>query len=292
MDKKTAPEIRFSTISPELRSAYAHCRKITQSHYENFPVASVLMPRKMRWHVYAIYAFARHADDLADEFADREGLLRWREQLHVAISGETTHPIFLALANTIRVCDLPVSLFDDLLSAFLQDLDKNRYENMAELRDYCRRSANPVGRLILLLNGYRDPERFVCSDAICTALQLTNFWQDVSVDLAKNRVYLPKDFLEKHRISEDQLFAGDTNPAFRDCILALVRETRELFNTGKPLLSSVDFRLRKELQLTVEGGLAILQKIENMNYDVLKTRPKLAKTDWIKLIFRTITSGK
>ena len=276
-------------IPPDLRSAYLYCRKIALNHYENFPVASILVPRNLRWHVFAIYAFARYADDLADEYNDREGLLSWRRQFQYALAGNTDNPILKALVHTIATFQIPVNLFEDLLSAFLQDLEQKRYTDMDELFNYCRWSANPVGRIILILNGYREDTMFRQSDAICTALQLTNFWQDVQIDLLKNRIYIPQNMLAKYALSESDLLAVNYTQAFGDCLSELIAETQKLFDEGKSLINNVHRRLKWELALTVNGGEAVLQKILKINCNVLNFRPKLSKADWVKLLFNTIT---
>ena len=271
-----------------LDQAYQICREITISHYENFPVASRLLPAQSRKHIYPIYAFARHADDLADEAGDREGLLAWREMLHRCLREAVGHPIFQALADTIRRFELPVELFDDLLSAFLQDIDQQRYPDMAALLDYCRRSANPVGRIILYLHGYRDTRLMTCSDDICTALQLTNFWQDVQVDITKSRIYIPQDWLARYRVSEDSIIRRRHSREFAALMEALLKHTRRRFASGKPLLAQVQRRLRWELRFTVGGGLRILDKIEQNDYNVLEKRPILNKGDWLLIALRTL----
>jgi squalene synthase HpnC len=269
--------------------AYNHCRRITKSHYENFPVASLLIPIRLRKHVYAIYAFARHADDLSDEKQDKEGLLRWKAMLHESVNGKAEHPIYIALSDTIKKFDLPVNLFDKLISAFQQDLQKNRYDNFDELFAYCENSANPVGRLVLLLNGYRDDELFQYSDYICTALQLTNFWQDVKVDIQKDRIYIPKDLQIQYEVNEGQIERAIFNSNFRALMISLVEQTMDLFKKGYPLLRKVGGRLRWELRFTVEGGTAILNKIRGVDYDVLQSRPKLNKLDWAKIALNLLT---
>ncbi|HQU71488.1 MAG TPA: squalene synthase HpnC [Calditrichia bacterium] len=269
---------------PELSEAYQHCKALTTAHYENFPVASVLLPRRVRHHIYPIYAFARHADDLADESADLNALRNWRTALHACLNQPSENPIFLALANTIRECQLPVSLFDDLLDAFERDLHQNRYADLADLESYCRCSANPVGRLILLLHGYQDEQRFVFSDHICTALQWTNFWQDVKVDIAKNRIYIPQNLLRRYQVEESEFSGRTISGDFRLMMQVLVARTREKFRLGTPLLKGLSLRLRWELALTIRGGLAILDKIEALDFNVLAERPKLGKKDWLKII--------
>lgn len=280
----------IQTVDAELilDRAYQVCREITLSHYENFPVASLLLPAKIRKHIYPIYAFARGADDLADESRDRDALLQWRELLYHASQARCDHPVFIALQDTIRKFDLPLSLFEDLLSAFLQDLEKNRYADLPELLDYCRHSANPVGRIVLLLHGYRQEQWFAYSDAICSALQLVNFWQDLSIDLPKNRLYIPRSFLEAYRIDEAALFQKVWQDNFREMLQALIEITRGLFQQGVPLLRFIGGRLKWELAFTVSGGLAVLDKIEKLNYHVLQFRPTLTKRDWVRIAIQGI----
>ncbi len=271
-----------------LTTAYQYCRDITVQHYENFPVASGLLPASIRKHVYPIYAFARYADDLADELQDKTALLDWREMLHQSVSGHASHPIFIALSDTIQKFDLPIALFDDLLKAFLQDMEKTHYRDMGELRHYCKHSANPVGRLILLLHGYRSDKLFQYSDDICTALQLTNFWQDVMIDIDKDRVYIPESYLARYNLSVDTIKNGLVDKQFRSMVAELVSETEMLFEQGRPLLSHLKKRLRWELKLTIMGGESILNKIKDVDYDVLHFHPKLSKRDWAKVVIQSI----
>lgn len=279
---------------PNIQEAYAFCEQLTQNHYENFPVGSVLVPKAKRKYIYSIYAFARTADDFADEgfetkttTADRLKLLDdWEQQFDECLRGNYSHPIFAALQQTIRELNLPAQLFKDLLSAFRQDVVKSRYNDFDEVLDYCRRSANPIGRLILLLFDYRDEKLFQLSDRICTALQLANFWQDVSVDLEKDRVYLPLDEIEKFNFSEAELFGKVCNDSYRKLLEFQVNRTRKIFEEGKPLLNLVSGKLRLELKLTWLGGTQILRMIENNNYDTLSYRPALSKMDKVKLLGR------
>ncbi len=274
--------------SVTLDQAYQICKRITISHYENFPVASILLPRRLRRHVYPIYAFARHADDLADERQDREALLAWQRAFHQAVKEGTDHPVLMALVDTLQRFDLPVQLFDDLISAFLQDLEKTRYRDMPELLDYCRRSANPVGRIILHLHGLAHGNALEYSDAICTALQLTNFWQDVPVDLAKGRIYIPQTFLEKYHITESDLKRRTCPPGFPQLMAELIRFTRDLFHIGARLIALLPFRLAWEIRLTLQGGLGILRQIERCGYDVFSRRPRLRPRDWMGIVFHTV----
>lgn len=281
----------IETVETGLRldQAYQSCKEVTLNHYENFPVASVLLPGKIRRHIYPIYAFARHADDLADETADKIALLEWRGLLHQSSQEKIAHPVFLALSDTIQKFNLPIALFDDLISAFLQDLEKNRYENLAELLAYCRNSANPVGRIILLLFGYRDEQLFQYSDFICSALQLTNFWQDIQTDLQKDRIYIPQDILQQYGLNQYVLFEKPYDNRIKAVLKTLTQVTRELFLQGIPLLTHLRGRLKWELKFTVLGGLEILKKIEEMDYNVLEIRPVLRKGDWLKIAANAIT---
>ena len=282
-----------------LEAAYKKCQQLADSHYENFPVAK-MVPKRLRKHVAAVYAFARTADDIADEehetIAEDSPLrIQWLNdfvaQLHLSLeSPEKLDPkwawIFIAVANTIREFDIPVSLFTDLVSAFAQDVVKKRYADYAELYDYCRRSANPVGRLVLILHGFRDDERFAQSDAICTALQLANFWQDMSVDRSKNRIYIPQE--EWGALTEEDFFAPRASEAVRSCVCAQVMRTEELFKRGELLPKSLPFPLSLEIRVTLAGGRGILQKIIAQKFDTLSRRPKLGKRDKIKLLLSSI----
>lgn len=280
----------------EITDAFAFCEQMARTHYENFPVGSLLVPKAKRRHVYSIYAFARTADDFADEGygtattpEDRLRLLDdWELQLESCYRGIASHPIFIALAETVRELHLPIYLFRDLLSAFKQDVVKTRYADFEEVLDYCRRSANPVGRLILLLFGYRAEPLHKLSDHICTALQLANFWQDVAVDLEKDRVYLPLDDMQRFGYSETELFAREFNPHYADLLKFQVDRTWQLFAGGKELPKLVRGRLSFELNLTWHGGTRILELIEQQGYDTLSQRPKITKWDKVVLLTRAI----
>ena len=271
------------TENNPINEAYQHCRFIAQNHYENFPVASFLIPARLRDHVYAVYAFARHADDLSDEKQDDTALSEWRELLHRSLEGKAEHPVIMALADTINKFDLPVDLFDKLISAFRQDLHKTRFQNFDELLAYCENSANPVGHIILYLNGSPEKELLHFSDNICTALQLTNFWQDITVDYQKNRIYIPQDDLLQYRVTEEQIRDKIFNNDFKNLMKSLVDRTTNLFKSGLPLFERLRGRLKWELKFTVRGGMAILDKIADIEYNVLKTRPVLNKLDWTKI---------
>lgn len=295
-----APPITFeeSISSPaEIKDAFAFCEQMARAHYENFPVGSLLIPKEKRKHVYSIYAFARTADDFADEgygtattWEDRLYLLdEWEFQLESCYRGIASHPIFIALAETVRELRLPIQLFRNLLSAFKQDVVKTRYADFAEVLDYCRRSANPVGRLLLLLFGYRDEHLHKLSDYICTALQLANFWQDVAVDVEKDRVYLPQEDLWQFDYGEEELFARAFNQRYADLLKFQVDRTWQLFAYGKELPRLVSGRLSFELSLTWHGGTRILELIERNGYDTLSQRPRITKWDKLILFTRAIT---
>ena len=244
--------------------AYRHCAEIARAHYENFPVASWLVPADMRPHIAAIYAFARTADDFADEPGrspdERLRLLDdWRAQLHRAAAGtEAHHPIFIALAQTIADRSLPVQLLDDLLSAFRQDVTVTRYETWDDVLDYCRRSANPVGRLVLRVAGVDNGEADRASDALCTALQLTNFWQDFGVDWQRGRLYVPREEVARAGAREQDLDARRMTPEWKSALRACVIVTRALFEAGRPVTGFVSGRLRLELRATWAGGMRVL----------------------------------
>jgi squalene synthase HpnC len=296
-------------VSPDAKSiaeAYEACTKLARAHYENFPVGR-LVPREMQPHVHAVYAFARYADDLADEgyagSAKAQGaqdvmtpqqriaaLDDWERQLLSPRGTPGLHFIFIALHETIRDLDLPIGLFTDLLSAFKQDVVKSRYANFPEVLDYCRRSANPVGRLVLLLHGKREEELHLLADHICTGLQLANFWQDVGVDLEKDRIYLPADDREKYGVTEEALFARRTDDAYRKLIAFQVERTQEIFDLGAPLTKKLRGLLRVEIRLTWLGGTQILRKIEALQFDTLNQRPKIGKSDMAILFLKALTS--
>jgi hydroxysqualene synthase len=269
------------TDDPTLQRAYAHCEQLVGAHYENFPVASRLLPAPMRPHIAAIYAFARAADDVADEPGlpppERLRLLdEWRGRLR---SGSPNDPVSLALANTIRVHRLPLSLFEDLLSAFTQDVTTDRYERWRDVLDYCRRSANPVGRLVLRVAGYDDPRLDRASDAVCTALQLTNFWQDLERDWAIGRLYVPAEDRRRTGAREDDLAARRITAEWRQVMGEMVERTRALFADGRSVCDGVRGRLRWELRLTWLGGSRILDKLERVRFDVFQDRPTLSSRD-------------
>lgn len=271
--------------------AYTHW--LSTHHYENFHVVSFLLPKRLHQDFYNVYSFCRWADDLGDELGDTAESLRllswWRQELNAMYAGEAKHPVFVALMGTVKKCSLPQILFDDLIKAFEQDQTVTRYRNFPEVFEYCRYSANPVGRLVLGLCGYQDAERCELSDATCTALQLANFWQDVIVDLEKDRVYLPLDLLEKHGYPVEDLFARKFDARFANVMKDAIDVARELFLKGLPLADRVDRRLAIDLELFSRGGLKVLSKIEEQNYDVLRARPAISKTERVGLLLGALT---
>jgi phytoene synthase len=284
--------------SPALAEAYACCERIARAHYENFPVASRLLPAAMRPHIAALYAFARTADDFADEPGiprdERDRLLDgWARRLATmnsagAVAGSDTDRIFLALSATVRQHRLPVQLLEDLLSAFRQDVSVTRYASWTDLDDYCRRSANPVGRLVLRVAGHDDPALDRASDELCTALQLTNFWQDLARDWSQGRLYVPAEEYTKAGAREADLDSGSLTTAWRSALSAAAARTRQRFHAGRPVCDGVRGRLRLELRFTWLGGLRILEKLEADGFDVFTRRPTLGAADAPVLVARAL----
>ncbi len=291
----------------DLQEAYAHCEAIAKQHYENFPVASRLLPAKLRPHVAAIYAFARTADDFADEpgyhAGERMRLLRdWRVKLHATGAGSrepgTPDPrsripdpdkVFLALHDTIDRFSLPMPLFDDLLNAFVQDVGTPRYSSWANLLDYCRQSANPIGRLVLRLSGYHDDRLDAASDDVCTALQLTNFWQDLAIDWSRGRLYVPEEIWLAHHADVASLDAKHMTSQWQAALGDCGGRTRALFERGRPVCDGVSGRLRYELRATWLGGTRILDRLESAGYDVFRSdRPKLGAPDALVIACGTL----
>ncbi len=279
-----------------LREAQEFCARLARRHYENFPVASWLVPARVRPAVQAIYAFARIADDFADEVVHEgrraERLEEWQGLLDDCFRGEAIHPVFVALRAAIERFDLPRQPFLDLLAAFRMDVTRRRYPDEAALLDYCRLSANPIGRLLLRLFGLEAPPLLRQSDAFCTALQLANHWQDVAIDLEKGRIYLPADARERCGVTEDDLRAGRVTEGFRSLLRAQVERTRALFTEGRPLCDVARGRVRMELRLTWLGGLRILERIETARFDVLTRRPRLGPWDALVIFRRALTWSK
>ncbi len=261
--------------------AHRYCMRLARGHYENFTVASLLLPRHLLRHFHAVYAYCRWADDLADETGGTAQALAllawWRSELLRCYAGHATHPVFVALGETVRRFDIPPDPFLDLLRAFEQDQRVRSYQTYTELLRYCRYSANPVGHLVLYLSRRFDTERAALADHVCTALQLANFWQDVARDLDMGRVYLPEEDQRKFGYSRDDLQRRHFTPAFAELMRFEVDRTRDLFYRGQPLLDLVPSAVRADVDLFLRGGLAVLRKIESAGYDVLSRRPVLQK---------------
>ncbi|HYO83605.1 MAG TPA: squalene synthase HpnC [Bryobacteraceae bacterium] len=265
-----------------------YTRWLATTHYENFHVVSVLLPRRLHQDFYNVYSFCRWSDDLGDEIPDKEEALHllgwWNELLERMLAGEAWHPVYRALATTVEKHSLEPEPFRDLIRAFVHDQTVSRYADWSEVHAYCRCSANPVGRLVLALCGYRDEERRRLSDATCTALQLANFWQDISVDLRKDRVYIPQHLIERQGYSVAELFAGVENDAFRAVMRDAVEHARRLFYEGLPLVGMVDKRLAIDLDLFSRGGLRVLDRITDMQFNVLHHRPVVSKVERVGLL--------
>ena len=279
------------------QGAYDYCLKIAREHYENFPVASLAIPRRLRRHIAAIYAFARGADDIADEGNDPpEERLRkldeWGRALDQAFDGNAVLPEFIALQATARETGIPFELCAALLEAFRQDITTHRYAAFETLLDYCRNSANPVGRLLLLIFGEGDESALACSDAICTGLQLTNFWQDVAVDFRKGRIYLPLEDCARFGYTEEDLGRGIADDRFRALLRYEVERTRRFFDAGSPLIGMSRGRLRAELAATLQGGRSILDAIAREGFDTLHRRPTLGFTDRASILWHGLTGAR
>ena len=284
---------RPRSAAPCLREARAFCARLAREHYENFPVASWLLPARVRPAVQAIYAFSRIADDFADEEKHEgrrlERIDEWERMLHDCFRGEAFHPVFVSLREDVAGFDLPRQPFLDLLSAFRMDVARSRYPDEASLLEYCRLSANPVGRLLLRLFGYDQEGLGQRSDEICTALQLANHWQDVAIDLRKDRIYLPEDARRRFGVGEDDLLAGRVTEGFRALMRERVARVRDLFAAGRPLCDAVRGRFRWELRLTWLGGRRILERIEAQDFDVLSEHPRLGPRDALVILGRALS---
>jgi squalene synthase HpnC len=284
------PEYAIPDHAPSPAEARDYCRRLARSHYENFSVASWFLPDGLRQHFFNVYAYCRISDDLGDEVGDRAASLalldEWETELNACYEGEPRHPVFVALAETVRKFEIPKHEFGDLLTAFRQDQNVGRYETFGDLLGYCRYSANPVGHLVLYVCGYRDAERQLLSDYTCTALQLANFWQDVSTDFAKGRIYVPLEDLRRFGVSEETIRAGENTSAFREMLKFEVERAREWFRQGLPLIAKVDRALATDIELFSRGGQEILKAIERQHYAVLGRRPVISKTRKLALVAR------
>jgi squalene synthase HpnC len=280
--------------APSLEEAREYCRRLARSHYENFSVASWFLPKHLRQHFFNIYAYCRISDDLGDEVGDAAASLRllgdWEVELNACYDGSPRHPVFVALAETVREFEIPKHEFADLLTAFRQDQRVGRYETFTDLLGYCRNSANPVGHLVLYLCGYRDAERQQLSDYTCTALQIANFWQDVSRDYEIGRIYLPLEDLRRFGVSQDAIRDDDNSLAFREMMRFEVERARQWFVQGMPLIGKVDGKLALDIELFSRGGQEILNAIERQGYAVLGQRPAISKARKLALVARAALS--
>lgn len=290
--------VEFVRNPEALARAWTHAESVQYTrwlathHYENFHVVSFLLPKYLHQDFYNVYSYCRWADDLGDEIGDTRESLRlldwWSKELDRMYEGETRHPVFVALRGTAEKYAIPKQPFADLVRAFIQDQTVTRYDDWAGVLGYCIYSANPVGRLVLYLCGYSDAERQRLSDATCTGLQLANFWQDVTVDQLKDRVYLPLDLIARHGYSVEEMFAHRFDARFREVMREAVQYARGFFDTGLPLARMVNKRLSVDLELFSRGGMRILDKIEQQGYDVLSRRPSISKVERVGLLLGTL----
>jgi squalene synthase HpnC len=283
IDRRTAPSVR---------DAEAYCRRLATTHYENFPLVSWLLPRRLHRHFYNVYAYCRWADDLGDEVGDRDRSLAlltwWRDELEHCYAGEMRHPVFVALAGTIAEFQIPQQPFADLISAFEQDQRVTEYDTFDQLRDYCRRSADPVGRIVLYLCGQSNEQNAAWSDRICTGLQLANFWQDVARDYDIGRIYLPREDCEQFGYSREEFDRRITNRSFLDLMRFEVDRARQWLREGLPIVEQMPGRLRIDIDLFAHGGLTILDRIEAIGYRVWDQRPVVTKWDAMRLLLGAV----
>lgn len=284
------PEYAIPPTAPSLPEAQEYCRRLARTHYENFSVATWFLPQPLRQHFYNLYAYCRISDDLGDEVGDAGAALQlldqWEAELNACYSDNPRHPVFVALAETVHKFEIPRQTFADLLTAFRQDQTVTRYATFHDLLGYCRYSANPVGHLVLYVCGYRDAERQALSDFTCTALQLANFWQDVSVDYAKGRIYLPLEDLRRFNVSEADIASQRNTSAFCEMMGFEVERTREWFARGAALVEKVDRALAIDIELFTRGGQEILNTIQRQGYKVLGRRPVISKSRKLVLVAR------
>jgi len=278
--------------APSVEDARAYCARLARTHYENFSVATWFLPKHLRQHFYNVYAYCRISDDLGDEVGDASAAIalldQWQAELDSCYEGAPKHPVFVALAETVQKFDIPKHEFSDLLIAFRQDQTVTRFETFDNLLAYCRYSANPVGHLVLYLCGYRDAERQGLSDYTCTALQLANFWQDVSVDWEKGRVYIPLEDLRRFGVSENEIAQQRNTPAFRALMKFECERARDWFQRGLPLIGSVSGELAIDLELFSRGGQEILRAIAGQDFAVLGNRPAISKSRKLALVARAV----
>lgn len=281
---------RIPESAPSLADARAYCERLAKSHYENFSVATWFLPARLRQHFYNVYSYCRISDDLGDEVGDARQslamLAQWEEELNACYAGGPRHPVFVALAETVREFGIPKHEFSDLLVAFRRDQTITRFETFDDILDYCHYSANPVGHLVLYLGGYSDAERQKLSDSTCTALQLANFWQDVTVDFQKDRVYLPLEDLRRFGVAVEDIAARRCTPQFIGMMEFEVERARDWFRRGLPLIKMVSRELAVDLELFSCGGQEILTAIERQGFDVLRRRPVISKPRKLMLVAR------
>jgi len=283
-------EYAIPKVAPSLQQAQEYCRRLARTHYENFSVATWFLPKRLRQDFLNVYAYCRISDDLGDEAGDPAASLalldEWQSELEACYAGAPRHPVFVALAETVRKFEIPKHEFSDLLIAFRQDQTVTRFETFNDVLAYCRYSANPVGHLVLYLCGYHDPERQQLSDYTCTALQLANFWQDVTVDYAKRRIYLPLEDLRRFSVTEEDLAQNRNTPAFCEMMEFEVERAREWFDRGLPLVAIVSKELAIDIELFSRGGQEILNAIERQNFAVLGRRPVISRPRKLALVVR------
>jgi squalene synthase HpnC len=281
---------RIPETAPSLEEARAYCERLARTHYENFSVATWFLPAQLRQHFFNVYAYCRISDDLGDEVGNPQQSLelldQWEVELNACYKGTPRHPVFVALAETVRQFSIPQHEFSDLLIAFRQDQTVTRFETFDDVLGYCRYSANPVGHLVLYLCGYSDPERQLLSDSTCTALQLANFWQDVTVDYEKGRIYLPLEDMRRFGVTADDIAARRATPEFIAMMRFEVERARQWFKQGLPLIEKVNRELAIDLLLFTRGGQEILNAIERQGFDVLKRRPVISKPRKLWLVLR------
>jgi squalene synthase HpnC len=284
------PEYAIPVEAPTLAQSQEYCRRLARTHYENFSVASWFLPQRLRQDFFNVYAYCRISDDLGDEVGDPNASLRlldqWEAELDACYAGSPRHPVFVALVETVRKWEIPKQTFVDLLTAFRQDQRVSRYPTFEDVVGYCRYSANPVGHLVLYVCGYHDAERQALSDFTCTALQLANFWQDVSLDYANGRLYLPLEDLRRFGVTEDDIAAQRNTSEFCDMMRFEVERARVCFARGLPLIEKVDRELAIDIELFSRGGQEILNAIEAQGYNVLGRRPAISKSRKLGLVAR------
>jgi squalene synthase HpnC len=281
---------RIPAAAPSREEAFAYCERLAKTHYENFSVATWFLPSQLKQHFYNVYAYCRISDDLGDEVGNPQQSLAlldaWEQELNACYAGSPRHPVFVALRETIQQFGIPKHEFSDLLIAFRRDQTITRFPTFADVLDYCKYSANPVGHLVLYLGGYSDSGRQQLADYTCTALQLANFWQDVAVDYGKGRIYLPLESLERFGVTEDDIAQRRFTPAFRELMKFEVQRARDLFARGLPLVNQVRPELALDIELFSRGGQEILNAIEAQDFNVLKSRPAISKPKKILLVLR------